>query len=213
MQIAYIGSDSTQQYPAEVVGSKAANVARMAALGLPVPPAFVLPISLCSAVVNGDAAALESVRRGLTDGIKFLEKATRKTFGDRSRPVLVSVRSGAARSMPGMLDTVLDVGCTAAAIRGLVRMTGNPTFAADCRCRFLESYGGTLLAIDRAAFNEKRNALLAAERLTSRRNFDCEALERLARQYEQTSRMKARCWAITRLTNLSQQRTRFTALG
>ena len=185
MQIAYIGAGLVQQYPAEVVGSKAANLARLAALGLPVPPAFVLPISLCGRIVNGDAAALEFLRVGLADGIEFLEKATRKTFGDRRRPLLVSVRSGAARSLPGMLDTVLDVGCTAAAVRGLVRVTGNPRFAADCRRRFLESYGGTVLRIDRAAFTERRNALLATEGVTSGRSLDCDALERLARSYEQ----------------------------
>ncbi len=84
----------------------------MAALGLPVPPAFVLPIKLCAAIVKGDHDAKQKLRDGLADGIAFLETATGKRFGDRRRPLLVSVRSGAARSMPGMLDTVLDVGCT-----------------------------------------------------------------------------------------------------
>ena len=84
----------------------------MAALGLPVPPAFVLPISLCAATLNGEARAARDLMEGLTEGIEFLETATGRRFGDRRRPLLVSVRSGAARSMPGMLDTVLNVGCT-----------------------------------------------------------------------------------------------------
>ena len=122
---------------------------------------------------------------GLTEGIEFLENATGKRFGDRRRPLLVSVRSGAARSMPGMLDTVLNVGCTSAAVRGLVRMTGHPRFAGDCRRRFLESYGGVVLGIDPAAFAAKRNELVAAEGVGSERALDCEALERLAAAYEQ----------------------------
>ena len=185
MQIARIGDGSAEQYPAELVGGKAANLARMAALGLPVPPAFVLPISLCAATVKGDAAALENLADALTEGIEFLENVTGKRFGDRRRPLLVSVRSGAARSMPGMLDTVLDVGCTPAAVHGLVRMTGHPRFASDCRRRFLESYGGVVLGIDPAAFVRKRNELIAAESVGSERALDCEALERLVASYEQ----------------------------
>ena len=87
--------------------------------------------------------------------------------------------------MPGMLETVLDVGCTSAAVRGLVRMTGHPRFASDCRRRFLESYGGVVLGIDRAAFAKKRNELIAAEGVDGERALDCDALERLAASYEQ----------------------------
>ncbi len=185
MQIARIGDGSAQRYVAEIVGGKAANLARMAALGLPVPPAFVLPISLCAAMVKGDAAAADDLAEGLTEGVEFLENVTGRLFGDRRRPLLVSVRSGAARSMPGMLDTVLNVGCTPAAVRGLVRMTGHPRFASDCRRRLLESYGSVVLGIDPAAFAAKRNELIAAEGAGNERGLDCEALERLATSYEQ----------------------------
>ena len=94
----------------------------------------------------------EHLAEALHEGIAYLETATGKTFGDRRRPLLVSVRSGAAVSMPGMLDTVLDVGCTSAAARGLIRMTGNPGFAWDCRRRFLESYAETVLELEAAPF-------------------------------------------------------------
>jgi hypothetical protein len=80
MQIARIGDGSTEQYSAEIVGGKAANLARMAALGLPVPPAFVLPIGLCAAAVKREAAAIQSMVDGLTEGIEFLENATGKLF-------------------------------------------------------------------------------------------------------------------------------------
>jgi len=109
---------------AEDVGAKAANLARMTAIGLPVPPAFVLPVALCAKISAGDEQAKHHLLEELSEGIRFLEKTTGKRFGDRRRPLLVSVRSGAPRSMPGMMDTVLNVGCTCAATHGLIRMTG-----------------------------------------------------------------------------------------
>jgi pyruvate, orthophosphate dikinase len=180
MQIATIGASETKRHSAATVGAKAANLARMAALGLPVPPAFVLPISLCAAIVGGDRNAQKKLHAGLMEGIAFLEQTTGKIFGDRRRPLLVSVRSGAARSMPGMLDTVLDVGCTTAAVHGLVRMTGNPRFAWDCRRRFLESYGEVVLDIDAAQFAVRRAALAAGDAA-----LDSEVIERLAGEFQQ----------------------------
>jgi len=179
MLIARIGDGAATQFAAETVGAKAANLARMAALGLPVPPAFVLPIEFCAAVASGSRDARRKVAESLAEGIGFLEQTTGRHFGDRRAPLLVSVRSGAARSMPGMLNTVLDVGCTTAAVHGLVRMSGNPRFAWDCRRRFLESYGSTVLDLDPALFAKRYAALVAADGL------DSEALERLAGQFEE----------------------------
>jgi len=180
-----IDAGSNERPSADVVGSKAANLARMATLGLPVPPAFVLPVSLCAAVVNGDPAAKQQVTKGLHEGIAFLESALGRRFGDRREPLLVSVRSGAARSMPGMLATVLDVGCGAAAVHGLVRMTGDPRFAWDCRRRFLESYGETVLGIDKALFAQSRAAALAREDAADERAVDSAGVEQLAFAYQQ----------------------------
>jgi pyruvate,orthophosphate dikinase len=183
MQIVRIGDGSTQHVSAETVGVKAANLARMAALGLPVPPAFVLPVELCAAIVAGDPEAEQNLADGLREGIAFLEAVSSKRFGDRRRPLLVSVRSGAAQSMPGMLDTVLDVGCTAAAVRGLVRMTGNPRFAWDCRQRFLEGYAAIVAGIDPAPLTARLREMVVQEGVRSARDLDCEALERLATDY------------------------------
>ena len=185
MHIVRIGDGSTKPHSAETVGAKAANLARMAALGLPVPPAFVLPVELCTAIVRDDSQAKQKLTDGLSEGIAFLEKATGKLFGDRRRPILVSVRSSAARSMPGMLDTVLNVGCTSAAVHGLVRMTGHPCFAWDCRRRFLESYASVALGVDPASFAGRLAELLAAEGVASEQALDGEAIERLAESYLQ----------------------------
>jgi len=184
MKIVSIGAGSTAQPSAETVGAKAANLAHMAALGLPVPPAFVLPVELCAAVVRGDSHAKQDLTGGLAEGVAFLEAATGLKFGDRRRPLLVSVRSGAARSMPGMLDTVLDVGCTPAAVCGLIRMTGHPRFAWDCRRRFLESYAGVVLGAEAAPFARQFDALAVGEGLVNREALDGEALERLAGAYQ-----------------------------
>ena len=183
MQIVRIGDGPTQQVSAETVGVKAANLARMAALGLPVPPAFVLPVELCAAIVAGDPDAERHLADGLREGIAFLESVSGKRFGDRRRPLLVSVRSGAAQSMPGMLDTVLDVGCTAAAVRGLVRMTGNPRFAWDCRQRLLKGYATIVTGTDPAPLATHVREVMVEEGVASDRELDGEALERLAADY------------------------------
>lgn len=180
MHIVRIGGVSTEQLSADAIGAKAANLARMAALGLPVPPAFVLPVKLCAAIIDGDTHAERHLRDGLKEGIEFLESATGRRFGDVSRPLLVSVRSGAARSMPGMLDTVLDVGCTSTAVQGLIRSSGRPRLAWDCRRRFLESYTETVLGLDPGPFAARLAELIASEGVTDDRELDSEALERLA---------------------------------
>jgi pyruvate, orthophosphate dikinase len=184
VEIVLIAAGIGQAAPAEEIGAKAANLARLAMLGLPVPPAFVLPIQLGTEIVQGDRQAEADLTDSLAKGIQWLESVTGKRFGDRRRPLLVSVRSGAARSMPGMLDTVLNVGCTVAATHGLVRMTGNPRFAWDCRRRFLESYVNTVLGLDAGPFTARLDALVAEEPVDSDRDLDGEALERLAAAYE-----------------------------
>jgi pyruvate,orthophosphate dikinase len=180
MHIVRIGGTSTKPHSADAIGAKAANLARMAALGLPVPPAFVLPVRLCAAIIEGDTHAEHHLRDGLQQGIEYLENTTGRRFGDRRRPLLVSVRSGAARSMPGMLDTVLDVGCTLNAVQGLIRSTGRPRLAWDCRRRFLESYAETVRGLDPAPFAALLAELTAREGAANDRELDSEALERLA---------------------------------
>jgi pyruvate,orthophosphate dikinase len=184
MEIVRIAAGTSQLATPEEIGAKAAILARVAAAGVPVPPAFVLPISLGAAMGGSDRGAERAVRQGLAEGLSFLEEATGRSFGDRRAPLLVSVRSGAARSMPGMLDTLLDVGCTHGATHGLIRMTGNPRFAWDCRRRLLEGWAEVVLGLDPAPFNAKREALIAEEGARTDRDLDSEALERLALTYE-----------------------------
>jgi len=185
MAIVRLDAAGPEEASPEQIGAKAAILASVAAAGVPVPPAFVLPIALGAAMAEGDPAAERAFLDGLKRGVAYLEQATGRRLGDRRRPLLVSVRSGAARSMPGMLDTVLDVGCTGDATRGLMRMTGNPRFAWDCRRRFLEGYAETALGVDAASLAAKLSALIAAESAENDRDLDSEALERLALTYEE----------------------------
>jgi pyruvate, orthophosphate dikinase len=185
MQIVCIGGTSAKRHSAEHIGAKAAGLAHMAGLGLPVPPAFVLPIELCAAINANEPAAALQLNDGLREGIIFLENTTGKLFGDRRRPLLLSVRSGAARSMPGMLETVLNIGCTPAAVQGLVRMTGNPRFAWDCRRRFIENFATVVLGVPSHLFADRLAEILATEGASIDQALDSEAIERLASCYQQ----------------------------
>jgi pyruvate, orthophosphate dikinase len=186
MDIHRIGDGRKQTWPDDQVGSKAANLARMAALELPVPPAFVLPIEACAEVVAavGSGSVERQLGEALNEGVGYLESVTSTKFGDRRRPLLLSVRSGAAVSMPGMLNTVLNVGCTSAATRGLIRMTGNPGFAWDCRRRFLEGFAENVLGLDPSLFAAQVEEIARGAGVASESDLDAEARERLAAAHE-----------------------------
>jgi pyruvate,orthophosphate dikinase len=132
--------------PPEAIGFKAHNLARMAALGLPVPPAFVIGTGWC--------AQPQAVTPALwAPALAALEDCTGLRFGDARRPLLLSVRSGAPVSMPGMMDTLLNIGLCDATLPGLVRLTGNPRLAWDAYRRLISTYGEVVLGIEAAAFD------------------------------------------------------------
>jgi len=179
-----IGPDgSNDPLTAEVAGAKAAELWRMARLGLTVPPAFVLSTGLCGPVNRGEEEAERALAQCLGEGIRYLERTTSRGFGDTRNPLLVSVRSGAARSMPGMLETVLDVGLNASTVRGLVRLTGNPRLAWDSYRRFVQDFAEVVWGVPAAPFATQLAALRRAESAKSDAELDPEALERLALDY------------------------------
>ncbi len=143
---------------AEEVGNKAWNLMRLAQAGLPVPPAFVLPTRWCHGFASKQTAELNAV---LVQGITQLESATRLKFGANRRPLLVSVRSGAAVSMPGMMETLLDVGLNAVTVEALIRLTGNPRLAWDSYRRLVQGYAEIVAQLPTAPFDR----LVAAELL------------------------------------------------
>ena len=167
----------------ELAGAKAAELWRMSRLGLPVPPAFVLPTTLCGPANRQEPAALASIERGLRKGIEWLEKATGRRLGDTRMPLLVSVRSGAAHSMPGMMSTILDAGLNDRSVHGLIGLTGNPRLAWDSYRRFVQMYSEVVEGVPATAFEARLAELIRSEDVASDRDLDPVALEKLAHEF------------------------------
>lgn len=145
----------------DAVGSKAHNLMRMSRCGLPVPPGFVISTDLCRAYLSDAASALEGLDEALEHALASLAEPGGRRFGDRRRPLLLSVRSGAAISMPGMMETILNIGLNRESLAGLVSMTGNPRLAQDCRRRLIQQFGEVVHHIPPARFEAKLAEVLA----------------------------------------------------
>ncbi len=178
-----IGADPVAAASVEEAGNKAYNLMRMAAAGLNVPAGFVVPSSWCK--LRNDAAFAESIAGALRDGIARLEKRTGLNFGSARNPLLVSVRSGSAVSMPGMLETVLDVGLTPDAVEGVIRLTGNPRLAWDCYRRLIQGYAEVVQGLPCGPLDELLCQALAAAGVESARELDYRALRAVARSMAQ----------------------------
>ena len=174
---------ATDELTPELAGAKAAELWRMSRLGLPVPPAFVLRTTLCGPVNGQEPAALASLDRGLQEGIERLEKATGRRLGGARMPLLVSVRSGAAHSMPGMMSTILDAGLNNRSMRGLIGLTGNPRLAWDSYRRFVQMYCEVVEGVPATAFEARLADLIRSEDVASERDLDPVALETLVHEF------------------------------
>ena len=135
----------------DLLGGKGANLAEMTGLGVPVPPGFTLTTEACRHYLISDELP-DGVRSEVDGALARLEKTTGKQFGGSTDPLLVSVRSGAAISMPGMMDTILNLGLNDRSVEGLARASGNERFAWDSYRRFLQMYGDVVLGVEHAAF-------------------------------------------------------------
>ncbi|HMK86213.1 MAG TPA: PEP/pyruvate-binding domain-containing protein [Steroidobacteraceae bacterium] len=162
------------------LGFKAYNLARMARLGVPVPAAFVLGTSWCRSFYERAGELPPGAREQLLAALHHLEAASGLSFASPRRPLLVSVRSGAPVSMPGMLETVLDVGLCDSTVSGLLRLTGNPRLVWDSYRRLIENYAEIVAGQERAAFAEATQGALAAAAATSLKELDFRALRALA---------------------------------
>jgi pyruvate,orthophosphate dikinase len=137
-----------------VVGGKGANLAEMAGIGLPVPPGFTITTEECVAYLAGGSDFSDALRADVATALTHIEKAVGKAFGDPADPLLVSVRSGARVSMPGMMDTVLNLGLNDATVEGLAATSGDARFAWDSYRRFIQMYSDVVLGIDHHLFEE-----------------------------------------------------------
>jgi len=137
-----------------LLGGKGANLAGMAAIDLPVPPGITIGTDMCATYIAADRAFSDDFLAALNDGIGHIESATGKSFGDPANPLLVSVRSGARVSMPGMMDTVLNLGLNDATVEGLATASGDARFAWDSYRRFVQMYADVVLGLDHGLFEE-----------------------------------------------------------
>jgi pyruvate, orthophosphate dikinase len=146
--------DETVRGNKNVLGGKGANLDGMASIGLPVPPGFTITTEMCSAYYANGQTFPDSVRAEVANGIAHIEQVTGKVFGDSANPLLVSVRSGARVSMPGMMDTVLNLGLNDITVEGLATSSGDARFAWDSYRRFIQMYADVVLELNHGAFEE-----------------------------------------------------------
>ena len=132
-----------------LLGGKGANLAEMCRIGLPVPPGFTITTEVCTYYYAHKRSYPSALQAQMKGGITAIEKQTKKTFGDLKNPLLVSVRSGARDSMPGMMDTILNLGLNDQTVEALAKKTNNPRFAWDCYRRFVQMYGDVVLGVQK----------------------------------------------------------------
>src|SRR3954447_7412292 len=125
----------------DLLGGKGAGLAEMAGLGLPVPPGFTITTEVCTYYYAHGSTYPPALRKSVADHLTRIEQVVGRKFGDRTNPLLVSVRSGARASMPGMMDTVLNLGLNDETVEGLASASGNARFAWDSYRRFVQMYG------------------------------------------------------------------------
>jgi pyruvate, orthophosphate dikinase len=132
-----------------LLGGKGANLAEMCRIGLPVPPGFTITTEVCTYYYDHKRTYPSTLKAQMQSGIASIERLTGKKFGDVKNPLLVSVRSGARDSMPGMMDTILNLGLNDQTVEALSKKTGNPRFAWDCYRRFVQMYGDVVLGVQK----------------------------------------------------------------
>src|SRR6185369_4751459 len=174
----------------DLLGGKGANLAEMARLGLPVPPGFTITTDVCTFFYANKKTYPKSLEAEVAGHLAAVEKALGRKFGDAANPLLVSVRSGARASMPGMMDTILNLGLNDKTIEGLARVSKNPRFAWDCYRRFVAMYGDVVLGLKPADQRERDpfEVILEKKKLAYGVHLDTElpveALQELVRDFK-----------------------------
>ncbi|MEI7649510.1 MAG: PEP/pyruvate-binding domain-containing protein, partial [Methanomicrobiales archaeon] len=144
----------------KLLGGKGANLCEMTQIGLRVPPGFVITTEACLAVVNDPKKELPKGMMGqVHTHLLEVERKSNRVFGGRNNPLLISVRSGSAMSMPGMMDTILNLGLNAETLQGLIAQTGNERFCYDAYRRFIQLFGKVALGVPEAEFDAEFEAI------------------------------------------------------
>src|SRR5713101_6648183 len=160
----------------DLLGGKGSGLAEMTNAGLPVPPGFTISTEVCNIYYKEKQKIPAAVDREIAENLKKLEKAAGATLGSPENPLLVSVRSGAKFSMPGMMDTILNLGLNDVTVEGLKRRTTNGRFAFDSYRRFIQMFGNVVLEIPKDAFEHEFDAVKKARSAKNDTELDEKAL-------------------------------------
>ena len=172
-----------------ILGGKGANLAEMTNLGIPVPPGFTIAASACIAFLH-DGAVPDALQDEVEHNLERLQQVTGRTLGDATNPLLVSVRSGAAVSMPGMMETILNLGLNDRAVHGLATQSGSARFAYDSYRRFLQMYGDVVLSVPTHHFEQLLTAKRIAGGVSSDAELSEDALRNLVEEYKQLVKVR-----------------------
>ena len=137
-----------------LLGGKGANLAEMTSLGLPVPQGFTITTEACTQYYEDGRTINDEIMEQIMEAIDKMEEITGKKFGDTENPLLVSVRSGARASMPGMMDTILNLGLNETVVNVIAEKSGNPRWAWDCYRRFIQMYSDVVMEVGKKYFEE-----------------------------------------------------------
>ena len=167
-----------------LLGGKGANLAEMTNLGLPVPQGFTITTEACTQYYEDGETINDEIMGQIMDNIEKMEKITGKKFGDNENPLLVSVRSGARASMPGMMDTILNLGLNENVVEVLAEKSGNPRWAYDCYRRFIQMYSDVVMEVGKKYFEELIDEMKEKKGVTEDVDLNADDLKELARQFK-----------------------------
>ena len=168
----------------ELLGGKGANLAEMASLGLPVPQGFTISTEACTRYYDDGKKVGEDIQAQVMEYVDKLEKSAGKKFGDAENPLLVSVRSGARASMPGMMDTILNLGLNETVVESLAAKTGNPRWAWDCYRRFIQMFSDVVMEVGKKYFEKLIDEMKAKKGVTLDVDLTADDLKELASQFK-----------------------------
>ena len=168
----------------ELLGGKGANLAEMTKLGLPVPQGFTISTEACTQYYEDGRQINDEIQAQIMEYVGKMEEITGKKFGDKENPLLVSVRSGARASMPGMMDTILNLGLNEEVVEVMAKKSGNPRWAYDCYRRFIQMYSDVVMEVGKKYFEELIDQMKESRGVTQDTELTADDLKELAEQFK-----------------------------
>ena len=178
----------------ELLGGKGANLAEMTGMGLPVPQGFTISTEACTQYYEDGRQINPEIQAEIMEYISKMENICGKKFGDKENPLLVSVRSGARASMPGMMDTILNLGLNEEVVEVIAKKSGNPRWAYDCYRRFIQMFSDVVMEVGKKYFEQLIDQMKKKKGVTQDVDLTAEDLKELANQFRQSTKSS---WAKT----------------